>query len=187
MRALIKLLFILVICNLFLNIHSTTNLKLNKDKSKTYSDVEIEQLLHEWDENDEDVEEEDKFIHERNKISQPQSLDEMKLAAKNEEELLKLSKKNQQLMMFVTVKDLSNAVTSKLFTEKMTQIWQSNVYNKHISCKVFSIADDRAIFMFEDGSLAFDVREFLLEQPEIVEVTLEGKISKGLAASKDEL
>lgn len=44
------------------------------------------------------------------------------------------------------------------------------------------------LFMFADGSRAWEARNFILKQKECKEITLEGKISKGLAStSKQEL
>lgn len=110
-----------------------------------------------------------------------------KFKAKDEEDLLKMSKKDQSVMMFVSVKDLNNPVTTKAFTEKITQIWQNNIHNNHINANVYVIEDNRAIFLFNEGSQSFEARDYILQQKECVEVVLEGKISKGLASGKSEL
>uniref|UniRef100_A0A0N5BR07 LDLR chaperone MESD n=1 Tax=Strongyloides papillosus TaxID=174720 RepID=A0A0N5BR07_STREA len=138
--------------------------------------------MKEWDENDEDIDEDEEIV-DKNKIS----LNEMKKVAKNEEDLLKMSKKDQSVMMFVSVKDLNNPVTTKAFTEKITQIWQNNIHNNHINANVFVIEDNRAIFLFNEGSQSFEARDYILQQKECVEVVLEGKITKGLASGKSEL
>ncbi|CEF63006.1 LDLR chaperone MESD [Strongyloides ratti] len=140
--------------------------------------------MKQWDENDEDGDlDEDQKLNNGNPIS----FDEMKKNAKDEEDLLKMSKKNQNVMMFVMVKDLKNSITTKSFTEKITQIWQNNLHNNHINANVYVIEDNRAIFLFDEGSQSFEARNFLLQQKECYEVVLEGKISKGLAYEKSEL
>ena len=50
---------------------------------------------------------------------------------KNPEELLKMSKKHQTLMMFVSVKDH----LSKKEAEDTTKIWQSALWNNHIQAE----------------------------------------------------
>lgn len=44
---------------------------------------------------------------------------------------------------------------------------------KHISR--YLVADDRAIFLFKDGSQAWDAKEFLIEQERCKEVVIENK------------
>uniref|UniRef100_A0A0K0EMI8 DUF1115 domain-containing protein n=1 Tax=Strongyloides stercoralis TaxID=6248 RepID=A0A0K0EMI8_STRER len=155
-----------------------------KKDIRDYSEADLERLMKQWDENDEDND-----VEEEQKISSGNSLnlDEMRKKATNEEDLLKMSKKNQNVMMFVTVKDLQNPKTTKSFTEKITQRWQNNIYNNHINANVYVIEDNRAIFLFDEGSQSFEAREFLLQQKECLEVVLEGKVSKGLAYEKSEL
>lgn len=168
---------------LLLNIQKVNGSTKKKD-IRDYSEADLERLMKQWDENDEDND-----VEEEQKISSGNSLnlDEMRKKATNEEDLLKMSKKNQNVMMFVTVKDLQNPKTTKSFTEKITQRWQNNIYNNHINANVYVIEDNRAIFLFDEGSQSFEAREFLLQQKECLEVVLEGKVSKGLAYEKSEL
>ena len=49
----------------------------------------------------------------------------------NPENLLKMSKKHQTLMMFVSVKDHM----SKLQADEMTKIWQSALWNNHMQAE----------------------------------------------------
>lgn len=46
-------------------------------------------------------------------------------------------------------------------------------------CFRYLIDDDRAIFMFKDGSQAWTAKEFLLEQAELKEVQLESQTYPG--------
>uniref|UniRef100_A0A0M3IFA5 Mesoderm development candidate 2 n=1 Tax=Ascaris lumbricoides TaxID=6252 RepID=A0A0M3IFA5_ASCLU len=55
---------------------------------------------------------------------------------------------------------------------------------------LFVIEDNRAIFMFSDGSQAWDAKDFLLKQPQVSEVSLEGRQFEGPAhrhSAKQEL
>lgn len=56
--------------------------------------------------------------------------------------------------------------------------------------QLFVIEDNRAIFMFSDGSQAWDAKDFLLKQPQVSEVSLEGRQFEGPAhrhSAKQEL
>ncbi len=53
--------------------------------------------------------------------------------------------------------------------------------------QLFVIEDDRALFLFKDGSQAWEAKDFLLKQKEVLEVTLEGQVFPGPAAAKTEL
>uniref|UniRef100_A0A0N5A2A5 Mesoderm development candidate 2 n=1 Tax=Parastrongyloides trichosuri TaxID=131310 RepID=A0A0N5A2A5_PARTI len=180
-------LFIFIILSLLLSVILCKNDKNVKKKDvRDLSDADLERILKEWDENDED---QDDDVEEDNvwKRKIPLTLDEMKKSATNEEELLKMSKKGQSVMMFVTVKDINNEGTSKSFTDKITSVWQGVIQNNHLNANVFVVEDNRAIFMFNDGSQAFEAKDFILKQKECVEVLLEGQILKGPASGKTEL
>lgn len=50
------------------------------------------------------------------------------------------------------------------------------------------VDDDRAIFMYKDGSQAWDAKDFLVEQDRCESVTIENKVYDGKGVSnKDEL
>jgi hypothetical protein len=50
------------------------------------------------------------------------------------------------------------------------------------------VDDNRAIFMFKDGSQAWEAKDFLVEQERCEGVTIENKVYPGKAATnKDEL
>ncbi|KAK6734822.1 hypothetical protein RB195_018171 [Necator americanus] len=150
----------------------------------SYSDADLERLFEEWEENDEDKLEDDELpVYKR--TPPPVDLDAIKAKAKSPEDLLKMTKKGQPLMMFVNVRDPSNHLEkNRAFTSKYTEIFQSMLRNNHIDCQVFLIDDDRAIFQFSDGSQAFDAKDFLLKQIQVTEVTLEGQQYVGAGAAK---
>ena len=45
--------------------------------------------------------------------------------------------------------------------------------NGHIQTQLFVVTDDKVLLMVADGSLAWDVKDFLIQQPDCVEVLLE--------------
>lgn len=51
--------------------------------------------------------------------------------------------------------------------------------------QTYTIADDRAIFLFTDGAQAWVGKDFLLKQPQVTDVTLEGRKFPGLAAKPE--
>ncbi|KIH67398.1 exocyst complex component Sec6 [Ancylostoma duodenale] len=148
-------------------------------------DADLERLYEQWEENDDEKLDDDE-LPEHKRSPNTMDLDSIKAKAKNPEELLSMTKKGQTLMMFVNIRDPSNPLEkNRPFTSKYTEIFQSMLRNNHIICQVFLIDDDRAIFMFNDGSQAFEAKNFLLKQ---IQVSLEGQQYVGAgAAKKDEL
>jgi len=43
------------------------------------------------------------------------------------------------------------------------------------------VDDNRAIFMYKDGSQAWDAKDFLVQQDDCVDVTIENQVYKGPA------
>ncbi|GMT12890.1 hypothetical protein PFISCL1PPCAC_4187, partial [Pristionchus fissidentatus] len=164
--------------------------KAKKKKSLAdYSEADLERLYDEWEENDEEKLDDDELPLHKQKIKEV-DLDDLRKQASNPEELMKLSKKGQTLMMFVNVEDPERPGVKAIreFTDKWTGIWHSNLFNNHIDAQVFIIDDDRAIFMFKDGSQAFEAKDFLTKQPYVVEVSMEGQRFPGpLGGAKTEL
>ncbi|RCN49299.1 hypothetical protein ANCCAN_04549 [Ancylostoma caninum] len=167
--------------------HGPKTPKKKKDIT-SYSDADLERLYEQWEENDEEKLDDDE-LPEHQRSPNPMDLDSIKAKAKNPEEMLSMTKKGQTLMMFVNIRDPSNPLEkNRPFTSKYTEIFQSMLRNNHIICQVFLIDDDRAIFMFNDGSQAFEAKDFLLKQIQVTEVSLEGQQYVGAgAAKKDEL
>lgn len=100
----------------------------------------------------------------------------------NVEDLLKQSKKGQVLMIFVQV---AGDVT-KDEAEKITGRWQSSLFNGNIQIQRYMIDDLKAIFLLQDGSLAWEVKDFLVEQPECRSVEIEQKTYWGKGAKQSE-
>uniref|UniRef100_A0A0N5ANY1 Mesoderm development candidate 2 n=1 Tax=Syphacia muris TaxID=451379 RepID=A0A0N5ANY1_9BILA len=162
-----------------LSVGIVAEVKRKKD-IRDYSDSDLDKLYEEWEENDEDKLEEDELPPYKRK-PKTSDFDETLKQAKNPEDLLKLTKKGQSVMMFVTVCDVNGKTADKEYTEKWTSLWQSSLYNNHMDVQRFVIEDNRVIYMFMDGSKAWEAKEFLLKQNQVKEIMLEGKQYDGLA------
>lgn len=131
----------------------------------------------------------------------------------NPENVLKASKKGRTVMAFVTVSENP----SRLETEEITKVWQTSLWNANIQAEKwvsfwktlwfrysnisseirqirfirrYMIDDNRAIFMFKDGSQSWEAKDFLLQQERCESVSLENKVFPGKGSpnyGKDEL
>lgn len=61
------------------------------------------------------------------------------------DEIIKASKKGQSVMMFVKI----SGNPTKEEAEEISGIWQTGLWNSHISADRFMIEDDRALFLFK--------------------------------------
>ncbi|KAI8479920.1 positive regulation of skeletal muscle acetylcholine-gated channel clustering [Branchiostoma belcheri] len=96
------------------------------------------------------------------------------------EDLIKMSKKGRTLMMFVSV---SGNPTQKE-TEEITQLWQTSLFNANYEVTRYVVSDDRVIFLLKDGSKAFEVRDFLVQQDRCAEVSFENQQFPGKGAAQ---
>jgi hypothetical protein len=153
-----------------------------KKDIRDYNDADIERLYDQWEEGDEPLEEDELPEHMR----EGPKLDFSNIDLSNPENLLKMSKKGKTLMSFVTV----SGNPSREETDRITSLWQTSLQNSHIIAERYLISDDRAIFMFKDGSQAWDAKDFFVEQPNCEQVMIENKPYYGKYSSnkpKDEL
>ncbi|PRD19109.1 UNVERIFIED_CONTAM: mesdc2, partial [Trichonephila clavipes] len=107
-------------------------------------------------------------------------IDISNIAGSKPEDLLKMSKKGKTLMVFVTV---SGNPTEKE-TEEITGLWQSSLMNTHINVERYPISENRVIFMFKDGSQAWEAKDYLVDQKRCELVTIESKDYYGKHSSK---
>ncbi|KAB7496055.1 LDLR chaperone boca [Armadillidium nasatum] len=138
-----------------------------KKDIRDYSEADLERLLDQWEEDEEPLPPDELPEHLRpqpniqfdpNNIGDP-------------ENLLKLSKKGKTLMMFVRTKEEFSPEEATAITQR----WQTSLWNSHIQAERYMVDDKRAIFMFKDGSLAWEAKDFLIEQEELLECTLENR------------
>ncbi|KAK0394359.1 hypothetical protein QR680_000696 [Steinernema hermaphroditum] len=155
--------------------------KKKKKDIRDFTDADLEKLYEEWEENDEDeLPDDEKPEHLRPKTQM--SMEDLQKQASSPEDMIRLSKKGQSVMMFVSIVDPSGAEVTKDFSETITGIWHSNLYNNHIDVQVYNVDIDRALFLFKNGDQAWEAKEFLLKQKECKEVTLEGQNHPGAGA-----
>ena len=149
-----------------------------KKDIRDYTDADLERLYEQWEEQEEPLPEDEQPEYMR----KPAPLDMSKMDFSNPENVLKLSKKGKTLMTFVSVA----GNPSRAETEKVTALWQSSLQNSHILADRFIVADDRAIFMFKDGSQAWEAKDYLVEQEQCKEVSIENKVYPGKFSSGHE-
>ncbi|CAH2096250.1 unnamed protein product [Euphydryas editha] len=172
MAKLLYLIILLCICNCFCKKYKDEEKPAWAKKDiRDFSDADLERLYDQWEEDDEPLPEDEQPEYKR----KPPSIDLNNLDMSNPEAVLQATKKGQTLMMFVTVANKP----SRARTEELTKIWQSGLWSNHIQAERYLIDDDRAIFMFKDGSQAWTAKEYLLEQDELKDVQLESQTYPG--------
>ncbi|XP_033496885.1 LRP chaperone MESD [Epinephelus lanceolatus] len=170
---------VLLLCTYFLCILAIDSKDKPKKKKdiRDYNDADMARLLEQWEEDD-DIEEGDLPEHRRS----PPPIDFTKVDPSKPEELLKMSKKGKTLMVFATV---SGDPTEKE-TEEITGLWQGSLFNANFDIQRFVVGSNRVIFMLRDGSLAWEVKDFLVAQERCMDVTVEGQVFPGKAAKKED-
>ena len=99
------------------------------------------------------------------------NLDLNTLKSKDVNELKMLGKKNKAVMMFVS---LAGKPTRRE-TDELTAIWQNSLFNANYEVTRYIVEDDRAIFMVKDGSLVYEIKDFLVKQEKCLEVTIDNE------------
>ncbi|XP_046544043.1 LRP chaperone MESD-like, partial [Haliotis rubra] len=107
-------------------------------------------------------------------------IDMSKLDMSNPEKLMQQTKKGKSLMMFATV---AGNPTEKE-TEKITGLWHSSMFNANMEMQRYVVGSNRVLFMVSDGAKAWDVKDFLVQQDNCEEVTIEGQNYPGKGAPK---
>ncbi|XP_022074417.1 LRP chaperone MESD [Acanthochromis polyacanthus] len=174
LRCVVLLLYTCLLC--ILATDSKVKPKVKKD-IRDYNDADMARLLEQWEEDD-DIEEGDLPEHKR----APPPIDFSKVDASKPEDLLKMSKKGRTLMVFASV---SGDPTEKE-TEEITGLWQGSLFNANFDVQRFVVGSNRVIFMLRDGSLAWEVKDYLVAQERCMDVTVEGQVFPGKAAKKDD-
>ena len=141
-----------------------------------------------WAPQDDDEEDDEDNYPPRPKPQAP--FDPQKLPSGKEgvEAMMKQSKKGQTLMTFVKIGDNP----TKRETEDLTARWEESLRNGGIQAQRYIISDDRAIFMLQDGSEAWKMKDFLIQQDGCVEVEIDkqkfpGNQPRRILSKKSEL
>ena len=155
------------------------------------SDHDLERLYEQWEEDEEPLDP-DELPEWDPRRPQP-TIDFSKLDMSDTDNVMRATKKGKTVMMFVKV----SGKPTKEETEGITSIWQTGLWNTHISADRFQLEDDRVIFVFKvsdsflplvycnsiiyeitiakDGDHAWEAREYFLEQERCYDVQLESK------------
>ncbi|CAF0725892.1 unnamed protein product [Adineta steineri] len=175
---------------LLILLYTFDNIKVNGDEFKRekthmkkdprdYTDRDVDSLFEEWEDNDDDIlpedERHDYFIRGKNR---PQFRPE-DFVGKQPEQVMKLSKKGQTLMMFATV----SGSPTRRETEEITQIWWWGLKNALYDVTRHVINDDRILLVLNDGSQAFEIKDFLVQQDRCKEVTIDNRPYYGKGAT----
>ncbi|VDM64056.1 unnamed protein product [Angiostrongylus costaricensis] len=129
----------------------------------------------EWERNDRDKlgDDGDDEMASHKRRSTPIDLREHQ--GKTAEDLLKITKKGETLLMFVNIRDPSSPEKKcRLFTEKYTDLWRSMLRNNHVVSEVYSLTaclisnapikrGPKAAFWFLETQI--DSRNFLQGRP----------------------
>ena len=107
------------------------------------SDADLEKLYEQWEE-DEDELPLDELPEWDPRKPQPQ-IDFSKLDMSDTDNVMRATKKGKTVMMFVKV----SGNPTKEEAEGISSIWQTGLWNTHISANRFSLEDDRVIFVFK--------------------------------------
>ncbi|XP_053985845.1 LDLR chaperone boca [Hylaeus anthracinus] len=164
----------IVVCSIFLLLYveASNDAKSSKKKSWREKDIrdmteaDLEHLLDQWEENDEPLEPDELPEH----LRPSPKIDISKINMSNPDNVLKVTKKGKSVMMFVdTIEDISVEEA-----EVIMKIWHTSFQNNHIAAERYPIDQKRSVFLFREGSQAVDAKNYLLQQPELSHITLEG-------------
>ena len=142
---------------------------------RDYSDADMHKLLEEWDKDEEPIPPDELPDGHPDKPRPP--LDITKIKNINDpDEIMKISKKGQTVMLFVKVSEFNG---DRDEVGELTSLWQTGLMNNHVSSERFQIEDDRVMFLFHDGADAWEAKDFFIEQERCEEVQLEQKTYHG--------
>ncbi|CAG7785499.1 unnamed protein product [Allacma fusca] len=174
----------LIVCLIVVTLSVTlvVSKKYEKDKKpawakkdiRDFDDADLERLFDQWEEDEEPLPADELPEHLR-PPSETKSFPFDKVGSLSPDEIMKMTKKGKSVMMFINV----DGAPTRDQTDTLTSLWQSALRNNHIQAERYVIEDNRAIFMFNDGSQAWDAKEFLLEQEGLLSITLEGQTHNG--------
>jgi len=166
-------------CFLLLSVLAIVLAENDKDSWKKkdvrdFNDRDLEKLYEQWEEDEEDLPVDE--LPEWDPRKPKPGLDMSDMSKFQEpEDFLKASKKGQSVMMFVRVSE--NPTRHE--AEEISSIWQTGLWNNHVHVDRFMVEDDRAIFLFKDGSLAWEALDYLLNEERVADVQLEQKTYHG--------
>ncbi|XP_011303565.1 LDLR chaperone boca [Fopius arisanus] len=173
-----KLEVFIIICVLLSVNGEEKKVKSWKDKDiMDMTDADMERLLDQWEEGEEPLEDDELPEH----LRPAPKIDLSQIDPTNPDNLLRATKQGKNVMMFVDVRD----ELSDTEADGIMKIWQGSLQNNHIVAERYPIESKRSIFMFREGSQAVDAKNYLIDQPELKHVTLEGNNFPGNHIDKE--
>lgn len=163
-----KIIFLLLTVHAMIQIEAKD--KKKKKDPRDYTDADIYKLEEEWTE-DGEIEEGDLPEH----LRKTPPIDLNKLDSSDPEGVIKMTKRHKTLMMFATV----SGDPTEQETEQITGLWQSSLYNANIEVTRFVISANRILIKLADGSYAYEIKDFLVQQDRCESVTIEGQVYPG--------
>merc|ERR1711928_104647 len=142
---------------------------------KDMSDADLHKLLEEWDKDEEPIPPDELPDGHPDKPRPPLDISKIKNPS-DPDEIMKISKKGQTVMLFVKVSDFNG---DRDEVAEISSLWQTGLMNNHVTSERFQIEDDRVMFLFHDGADAWEAKDFFVEQERCEEVQLEQKTYHG--------
>merc|ERR1712158_201042 len=142
---------------------------------KDMSDADLHKLLEEWDKDEEPIPPDELPDGHPDKPRPPLDISKIKNPS-DPDEIMKISKKGQTVMLFVKVSDFNG---DRDEVAEISSLWQTGLMNNHVTSERFQIEDDRVMFLFHDGADAWEAKDFFVEQDRCEEVQLEQKTYHG--------
>lgn len=141
------------------------------------NDADFERIYQEWRDNDEedDGEEEDP-------MKAPQQDLDLDLESLSEEAIRREAMRGRTVMVYVTMVGLP----SEYDTRVTGQRWQMGLLNGSIRTELFVMGKGRVIVQTGQGERAVEIKDFLVQQPEVWSVRIDGKKFPGLGAGAGE-
>merc|ERR1712038_1060487 len=146
---------------------------------KDMSDADLHKLLEEWDKDEEPIPPDELPDGHPDKPRPPLDISKIKNPS-DPDEIMKISKKGQTVMLFVKVSDFNG---DRDEVAEISSLWQTGLMNNHVTSERFQIEDDRVMFLFHDGADAWEAKDFFVEQDRCEEVQLEQKTYHGKYAN----
>ena len=156
---------------LFLLLTANASNKKKKD-IRDYSEVDLERLYQQWADEDDKDDKDDEELG----MKPPKDGVEFDPSKMTPQEMMKMSKKGKTIMVFAQLK----GNPGKTETEKITIRWQQGLLNGNIQTERYLVSDDRVIFLTKDGSYSWEIKDYLVQQPECLEVTFDNQKFPGL-------
>merc|ERR1712038_546279 len=142
--------------------------KWKKKDIRDYTDADMERLFDQWVEADEDELEEDELPAWK---KTPPKIDLSNINPDDPESMLQATKTGQTLMMFITV----SGAPSEDETQTISQRWQSSLFNANVNLQRYVVGPNRVLFLLNDGSQAWEIKDYLIQQDRCELVTIEGR------------